>query len=722
MEHPGAPLGDPRTPAAALEAPSSGFPQTHTEGGRRYDIGPFLSYYECCTATDVQGCRIIHHLSQWNTLLFPARFELQELAGTPGRLSLETFSFSGLELPDSSESESSQADRALHCLLTTHHCIASLHTPLPRSGSSEALLCNALRRNTSLKTLKLEFSEIEISNDLAVVIQCLTSLEEFECTVYTMCPANFLAALCTLLRTSTCLTSMRMHGSFLAEPQSNAILEALMANSTLREFSMDGSFALHSHGNAFSNYLQFLTALTTLRFAARNDKTQNLLLRGILRNRTLSSLTLTRFICNEESNGLVARIFRENEALLAFRIISTQVSLRRENHRNYDWVAALSENNTLQELTLPLSIWPPSSWANFFSVLTEMSNLKKVYIKDSFNFLLVSSVSRALEESGAEEKVSFGSYIVISNTNLLKCKAFSKIYLNSVAAEDVRLAALRQLPQCPHLTSLSVDISRGSLTMSSALAVCIKSSPHLRYLLLRAVWAADTEENSPNEWWKILAGSICIDASLKELVISANSVDKEGFDILADAVRHSRSIRTFHLMDETAANTGAFVTSLSNGIANNYTLQSVRLHSRLDAEATASWFAITETARRNCGILARAMQFCGGHRLDRYVAEALERVSLHAALMEDLADLCQTTKDSMVASVQAHLKSIEPINAFMKLTGVVSERVVCHRRDDEVMQLDDLNQYCWNRIRRYLMVEDIKISALKIADNTGGEM
>ncbi|KAK8786797.1 hypothetical protein V5799_023429 [Amblyomma americanum] len=52
------------------------------------------------------------------------------------------------------------------------------------------------------------------------------------------------------------------------------------------------------------------------------------------------------------------------------------------------------------------------------------------------------------------------------------------------------------------------------------------------------------------------------------------------------------------------------------------------------------------------------------------------------------------------------------MDAFMRFTGVVRERVVCHPRGDGLMQLDQLDEDCWKHVRRYLMVEDIRISAL----------
>ncbi|KAK8777306.1 hypothetical protein V5799_029348 [Amblyomma americanum] len=45
---------------------------------------------------------------------------------------------------------------------------------------------------------------------------------------------------------------------------------------------------------------------------------------------------------------------------------------------------------------------------------------------------------------------------------------------------------------------------------------------------------------------------------------------------------------------------------------------------------------------------------------------------------------------------------------FMRLAGVVRERVKCHAFEDGRAQLVSLNEYCWSAIRRYLDLYDIE--------------
>lgn len=51
--------------------------------------------------------------------------------------------------------------------------------------------------------------------------------------------------------------------------------------------------------------------------------------------------------------------------------------------------------------------------------------------------------------------------------------------------------------------------------------------------------------------------------------------------------------------------------------------------------------------------------------------------------------------------------SIESVHDFMRLVGVVRERVVCHPRKDGRPQLDDLNDDCWRLVRRHVTLANV---------------
>ncbi|KAH7958015.1 hypothetical protein HPB51_028001 [Rhipicephalus microplus] len=88
-------------------------------------------------------------------------------------------------------------------------------------------------------------------------------------------------------------------------------------------------------------------------------------------------------------------------------------------------------------------------------------------------------------------------------------------------------------------------------------------------------------------------------------------------------------------------------------------------------------------------------------------ARALERVCGHHALPELLSELTSVSTAEATAMVRSCLRSIEGMQEFMRLAGVVNEEFACSARGDGCTQLADLNEHCWSHIRRYIKLYDI---------------
>ncbi|KAH8036995.1 hypothetical protein HPB51_008043 [Rhipicephalus microplus] len=95
------------------------------------------------------------------------------------------------------------------------------------------------------------------------------------------------------------------------------------------------------------------------------------------------------------------------------------------------------------------------------------------------------------------------------------------------------------------------------------------------------------------------------------------------------------------------------------------------------------------------------------HRASGYGAEALERISKHPPLQQEVAKLLSVSETGAAELVRAELRAMQTLDGFMRAAGVVRNRVRCERRDDGHMQLDEINQDCWSLIRRHLKVQDV---------------
>ncbi|KAH7944450.1 hypothetical protein HPB52_019819 [Rhipicephalus sanguineus] len=88
-------------------------------------------------------------------------------------------------------------------------------------------------------------------------------------------------------------------------------------------------------------------------------------------------------------------------------------------------------------------------------------------------------------------------------------------------------------------------------------------------------------------------------------------------------------------------------------------------------------------------------------------ASALETLSRHPALVAELAEVLTVTDAEAASLVRTRLSHIQDMNEFMRLAGVVKDRVTCEPREDGCKQLCDLNEDCWRHVMRYLKLDDI---------------
>ncbi|KAH7950490.1 hypothetical protein HPB49_024567 [Dermacentor silvarum] len=153
-----------------------------------------------------------------------------------------------------------------------------------------------------------------------------------------------------------------------------------------------------------------------------------------------------------------------------------------------------------------------------------------------------------------------------------------------------------------------------------------------------------------------------------------------------------------------------FIRRLSAGIDKNRTLCHTYWGHFESVYNMEEWFAVQDTARRNSAFVARAAQFLNHGRCDRHCAAGLDRVSRHPALLAELAQVLSIGQVEAADMVQRRFRSIEGLHEFMRLAGVVKGRVTCLPRENGRAQLDDLNDYCWAHVRRYLELDDVSAS------------
>ncbi|KAL1443493.1 hypothetical protein MTO96_007405 [Rhipicephalus appendiculatus] len=84
------------------------------------------------------------------------------------------------------------------------------------------------------------------------------------------------------------------------------------------------------------------------------------------------------------------------------------------------WLVALTENNTLEELTLDFSWIKPEDCSSFFRALACNTSLKKINVP-TFRQNDVAQICRALQDTGVPERFIVGQHHVLEGH---RCVAF----------------------------------------------------------------------------------------------------------------------------------------------------------------------------------------------------------------------------------------------------------------------------------------------------------
>lgn len=689
--------------------------------------GRVLNYRYPCTASTGRTCQIVAHISVWNEFLSTINLELRELPHTDRQLALESV-HDMLEWQEwweykRDEHKLKQAPTALFWLLKTHHCVSTICIPYTMSDFCISLLCEALDGNTSLKSLTLgAWLEGRISERFWKVVMSMKYLEELDCSCANTLQPGVISA---VLLASQTLTVLHLDEAYrIDESLSRLFLAALQASTTLRVLSMHSS-AIAGDPDLFvqvmsdSSTLQDITV--TSGYLCHPCEAEGVF-RGMLKNRSITSLRIRDIVLNDEIVELAAQVFIENKVLRRFHLSLCSLQFKYFNldgqpdikpisvpPNTIAWQEAIAHNCALEDLVFSFSIWCAEHWEPFFRVLSKHVTLKTVTIVTEHKECgLLSPVMKALERTGSADKVSLIASGNASTLALPGGNCCSK--LDADLSDKTRhkvLPVLRRLSTFCHLEELCLTFFDWDNESCTVVLEYIAAASTLRKLDMDIHVFEDVLESV--QWLQALSRSLLLNRSITELGIGGHFERSEGLGGLGEAVSRSDTIRKFHLLsfeDDVAQE--AFLRGLRLNISDNYVLCSAMCRSgQISKGLEANWFDVTDTARRNYGLVVRTARFLNKTRSDRSYAAALETVSRHPALVAELAEVLSISAGEASAMVRQRLQNILGLHEFMRLAGVVQEWVTCHPREDGSKQLDTLDDYCWRHVRQYLHLNDV---------------
>ncbi|KAL3178823.1 hypothetical protein MRX96_009495 [Rhipicephalus microplus] len=427
--------------------------------------------------------------------------------------------------------------------------------------------------------------------------------------------------------------------------------------------------------------------------------------RGMIFNRTVSSLELQQLSLDGYSAMLGARMLAHSRVLQSFRLLRyfPRVMFPIDKLRSVEahkqtasWLDALSKNDTLQYTTLSVNIWTDECWKQFFPLLSRNDSLKEVTIVACENERSrLSEIAKKVEEVGCGEKVSF----LLS----FEDSCSDDRYYESATS----LQRTLHISPFPPLTFLSLVLAEWKEELCWLLVKYVSTSSTLRKMDLKLHLASFQTELG--DWWLALSQSLQRNRSITNFGMGVEGDRVEGAGRLGEAVARSKTIRKIRLLTPLLHTRVGFLKALCINISENYVLCSVCVNwEMLCLPWESDWLAVIQnTVNRNLGYRARAAQFLNQARCDISCAAALDRVYRHPALIVELSKVLAVFEADAVVAVRQGYRSIEGMHEFMRLAGVVKTRVTCQPRNDGRPQLDALDEHCWAHVRRYLQLDDV---------------
>ncbi|KAH9365467.1 hypothetical protein HPB48_018933 [Haemaphysalis longicornis] len=568
--------------------------------------GELLQFHLPCTFSEHRACQIVAHLSVWNEVLFHARLQLREREGPHGH-QLSLVSFNQPQMLEPRNDDWLHRATTLACwLLKTHRCIAVVDLCAASVDACEALVYNTRWDHSFIKILKLNIDKFRNQRDLGEAISTMVHLEELECTGHAGVSASVLAALRTLVASTSSLSTLFVHGRPHEWQSLHQLLSAIEANATLRQLSLRGAEA---YPRAYTDFPSANHSLSTLIVGAQGQGSSAglmNLLHGLLKNRTITEARLEFFAINSQCGELILKVAANNQVLRSFEVKAYGSKVEPQPDAVCDrWLVEVSKNETLEQLFLPSGIFPSEQWEALFVLLSTSSVLKMVTIQITGSAFL-SQVCKALTESGAHEKVRFYPCASPENADVLRCQAVSMV---EAAGGIYRLTTVVPvLASCTHITSVRLLLERNDLNddLSSAIAAYICGSTTLRQLHVTSY------ESRSNTAWGVVIDSLLKNRSIRELALDASSMCLEDVKCLADAVKSSSTISTVSFKTRWLRRLEAFLHALAADIGANYKLLCVAVNGPLQGAVVKDWFNIWDTTRRNSGLVARAARFVSG--------------------------------------------------------------------------------------------------------------
>ncbi|KAH7951422.1 hypothetical protein HPB52_008945 [Rhipicephalus sanguineus] len=679
--------------------------------------GSSINYGTPCTSSEGRLCDVFRELTIWNEFFWQVGLELRELS--PGQLSLVRMEGARVA---SEIRRKHEAAMLLHRLLAYHRCLVSVDLNCYIVVDHHQLICDELPRSASLTKLQVFELDRDICalQSVAAALPLFNHLQELECRLLNF-ERTFCEGLSKLLVSTASLTTLKLNARNMEPEDGMVILHGLERNTTVTTLAitMRMNPFLSQRGVLFADYLsqnQTLRTLMVTSYFANDDSALNLIIRSLFRNTTISEVTLIGFDLDDQNSRLVAELLSENRSLKNFHMVQCSLYTSRRNPEPdgvsggiCPWMVALGKNRTLERLTMELSCFNVEECKSLFKVLASNKSLKNIAV-ERVRPTDEAELCRLLLESGVWERFFFARPHLVEDpaVTLTECKELSGVTINTDTPRglDSLHTALRLLPSCSHVTSLTLDLRRQCMNgdVISLMAQYFTSTTVLRNLKVILFSSTSNTMYRPE---RALMQALFFNKSIRKLYMTGVDFDEIEIQMLVDKLQASRTLYDLTFYPYDWMSTVLLIRKLSPNVSTNYRLLSIQVHKYIvDLVSHRELFTVNDVIGRNLSLVTRAAHFVVGTR-NRYCAAAAELVHSNPGLVAKVQALASVDENEASSRIETSMKSFSELDDFMRMAGVVKYSVTCHRRDDGQLQLTDLNRDCWLYVRQHLKIGDI---------------
>ncbi|XP_070379920.1 uncharacterized protein [Dermacentor albipictus] len=694
-----------------------------------------------CTRGHSRVCHLFRHLTACNKVLWHAGLQLREESRNKlGDLSVRTVPSVCLGYPRSELSTHNEeaALSLLRWLLKRHRCIVSVAANYGAANTSP--LVEALQASSRLERLTL-FGN---ASDQVEVFE-----QSAGCSVGHACSAEQMKIPARLLeKDGTRLVSLDVSALKLSAVMGKKLIEALLKNDTITELTVGGCFfasgPLEAASVWFAEYLvKKNRSLRKLKLVERQlvfaTAALQTLAQGISTMSTLEDLFVAgQATCKDCALFLEAVAHSPSLQSVCLLLEGSDEDLLNPQPDEYvdalgvpTWVLALQENSTLQHLKLSLTWSTREDCYLLLEALEKKCRLKLLTLETVPIDCGIQEICRLIRDCGVGERVRIGSYVVHPEDAEIvsACEAVPALTVNSfIFLADV--AALRNMfnviATCNHITLLCLFLDFFDNDALASLAAYITGSTSIK-----AIQLIIETYDSGNDWDEIehaedeslrqslsnLCEALSLNRSISNIYLDSTiELRDEDCQKLADAALNNRQLYELILPAVRGSSVPVFLRRLLPRLAENYNLLLLEIPFCL--QHNNEMCAAQDVVRRNCGLAQRATRFVMGDHGPE-CARPFELLSKDPVLVEsvlrkleqdrDRAQVTGSEKAEAVSKIEKARQLLRnaDLHTYMKLAGVVQERVECEVQEDGSKQLDQLNEYCVLHILRYLKIADV---------------